>query len=60
MFKHANTYFPGDKVAQATDKTASAQQKGRVVDADAESGQVKVEWEDGHTSFVEADKLAKL
>ena len=61
--KHANTFFPGDKVRRLTisgdgTKTAGSIQ-GEVVDGDPSSGKVKVAWPDGTDNWVDTGDLSK-
>ena len=61
MFKHANTYFPGDRVTRVShgQKLAGESAKGEVVGADPESGKIKVAFDDGTESFVSPEELTK-
>lgn len=61
--KHANTYFPGDKVRQTIvkgDGTKTAGNiKGEVVDGDPSSGKLKVKWPDGSNSWMDPSEIQK-
>jgi len=59
MQKHGNTVFPGDEVVEISDTKTASPNKGRVVDADPESGRVKVAWDGGGEDWVAMDKLRK-
>jgi hypothetical protein len=60
MFKHANTFFPGDVVIDASQNSKVAQPvQGKVISADPDSGKVKVAWVGGHEDWVEAERLVK-
>lgn len=57
MEKHANTYFPGDKVVRVTDhKTAS--DPGSVLEYDSTTEMFKVAFSGG-TDWVSAEDLQK-
>ena len=60
MFKHANTFFPGDKVAEIKpDGTKVAgHQSGEV--KGSHDGKLKVQWGSGVESFHRPDELQKL
>lgn len=61
MFKHANTFFPGDNVHRTAHgaKVAGAGAQGTVVGADPDSGKVKVAFNDGSTEYVDPAELTK-
>lgn len=57
--KHSNTFFPGDSVrVHSTGKTAS-NNSGRIVNADPDTGKVKVAYLDGSEEWVEAARVEK-
>ncbi len=61
MEKHANTFFPGDKVAEVKDGTKVAgHESGKVTDGDPTSGKVKVAWPDGREDWLPAEDLQKV
>ncbi len=61
MQKHANTYFPGDKVSQVKpDGTKVAgHEQGTVTGGDPESNKIKVSWPDGHEEWCSPESLTK-
>jgi hypothetical protein len=61
VIKHGNTFFPDDAVRrQPQDKTASnIGLQGKVINADPDTGKVKVAWEDGTVDWVAPDDLAR-
>ncbi len=63
MTKHANTIFPGDKVAVRGVKIASAD-AGKVADATSHNEQgellVRVDWPDGRHTYESPERLEKL
>ena len=61
MFKHANTFFPDQRVVStdAKVKIAELQPSGRVLTADAETGKVKVAWDGGVEEWVDPSQLSK-
>jgi len=55
MFKHANTFVPGARVrimVGPAAKVASAQNAGRVVDADVDTSRVKVATDAGEELWI--------
>ena len=61
MFKHANTFFPGDTVTRTAhgQKLAGQESRGKVIGAEPDSGKVKVAFDDGTESFVSPEELSK-
>lgn len=61
MFKHANTFFPGDPVAKvlADGTKVAGKQTGHITDANPDTGRVKVAWASGEEEWCNAAELTK-
>lgn len=58
MFKHANTYFPGDRVVERGDgtKVSSEPRRGSVVGS-TDGGDLCIKWDSGDTTTASPDTL---
>lgn len=59
MFKHANVFFPNEKVRVISDGKVASATEGRILEVDAAENQALVDFGGDHRQWIELSRLDK-